>query len=163
MARRRAQLPSADELFGKTKESRLERQEENVNKWDIQVPKDVLDVGTKMQAAPTTNPARPRAWTIGYNPNTQTLIIVFRDNTWWQYENVGSEMWIGLKNSGSTGKYLRTSGLDTWPDMGPADMEALSAGTREQISSTAESASRIQNSTPITDLRKVSAAELFGV
>jgi hypothetical protein len=72
-------------------------------------------------------------------------------------------MWIGLKNSGSTGKYLRTSGLDTWPDMGPANMDALSAGTKEQISSTAESASRIQSSTPITDLRKVSAAELFGV
>ena len=124
----------------------------DITEFSMQIPNDVTggassnteDVGTALTTAPTTNPKRPRAYTIGYNPNTRTLIVIFRDNVWWQYNNVPADMWLGLKSSDSTGKYLRESGLDTWDDMGPAQLSDLSAATLVQFSDTAQKASRIQ-------------------
>lgn len=149
-------LPTLDEtMFGIRSEQRAAREQpEDVESgWDVGMPNDVQNVGTELTTAPTTNPKRPRALTIGYNPTSRTLIIVFRDNTWWQYNNVPVDTWVGLRNSSSTGKYLREEGLDTWPDMGPADMNSLSEGVKAQFSSSAQSASDIQNSE--TALEKV--------
>lgn len=165
-------LPTYDEvMFGRMVEGRQGREQdlESQTGWDVAIPKDVENVGTEMTTAPTTNPKRPRALTIGYNPNTSTLIVVFRDNTWWQYNNVPVDMWMGLRNSASTGKYLREEGLDTWPDMGPANMDALSESVKAQISESAQSASNIQNSDTTIEkvlrgessLRSFSAEELF--
>lgn len=116
--------------------------------FDVTIPTDVLSTAMEMETAPTSNPKRPRAWTVGYNPGTRTLLVIFRDNTWWQYDNVPTDLWIALKSSSSTGKFLRESGLDQWPSMGPADMDSLSAATKEQFSYTAAIASNIQN-TPL--------------
>lgn len=116
--------------------------------FDITIPTDVINAAIEMDTAPTSNPKRPRAWTIGYNPVSKTLVVIFRDNTWWQYNNVPTDMWIALKGSNSTGKFLRESGLDSWQDMGPADMDSLSAATKEQLGYTAAIASNIQ-STPL--------------
>lgn len=165
-------LPTYDELmFGRMVDSRQGREqtEEQQTGWEVAIPKDVDNAGTELTTAPTTNPSRPRALSIGYNPNSNTLIVVFRDNTWWQYNNVPVDMWMGLRNSASTGKYLREEGLDTWPDMGPANMDNLSEAVKAQISDSAQSASDIQNSdTAIqkvlrgeTSLRSFSAEELF--
>lgn len=165
-------LPTYDEvMFGRMVEGRQGREQdlESQTGWDVAIPKDVENVGTEMTTAPTTNPKRPRALTIGYNPNTSTLIVVFRDNTWWQYNNVPVDMWMGLRNSASTGKYLREEGLDTWPDMGPANMDDLSESVKAQISESAQSASNIQNSDTTIEkvlrgessLRSFSAEELF--
>jgi len=165
-------IPTLDDImFGRMVDSRQGREqtESQQTGWDVAIPKDVENVGTEMTTAPTINPKRPRALTIGYNPNTNTLIVVFRDNTWWQYNNVPVDMWIGLRNSASTGKYLREEGLDTWPDMGPANMDDLSEAVKAQISDSAQSASDIQNSDSAlskvlrgeTSLRSFSAEELF--
>lgn len=165
-------LPTYDEvMFGRMVEGRQGREQdlESQTGWDVAIPKDVENVGTEMTTAPTTNPKRPRALTIGYNPNTSTLIVVFRDNTWWQYNNVPVDMWMGLRNSASTGKYLREEGLDTWPDMGPANMDDISESVKAQISESAQSASNIQNSDTTIEkvlrgessLRSFSAEELF--
>lgn len=78
--------------------------------------------------APTTNPLRPRALKAGYNPTTKTLVIIFRPNQkqnpltgnmsntgpapWIKYEDIDLDLWEGLKNTSSTGEYLRTSGID---------------------------------------------------
>jgi hypothetical protein len=124
--------------------------------WDVSIPNDVKDAGLEVQTAPTTNPKRPRAYTIAYNLNTNTLVIIFRKNVWWQYNNVPVPTWQGLKNSASTGRYLIDSGLDNWGDMGPADLDALSAGTKERLSYSAEVAGRMQNG--ITTLDE----QLFG-
>ena len=165
-------IPTLDDImFGRMVDSRQGREqtESQQTGWDVAIPKDVENVGTEMTTAPTINPKRPRALTIGYNPNTNTLIVVFRDNTWWQYNNVPVDMWIGLRNSASTGKYLREEGLDTWPDMGPANMDDLSESVKAQISDSAQSASDIQNSDTAIEkvlrgessLRSFSAEELF--
>lgn len=165
-------LPTFDELtFGRMVEGRQgrEQREEQQTGWDIAIPKDVENVGTELTTAPTTNPTRPRALTVGYNPNTNTLIVVFRDNTWWQYNNVPVDVWLGLRSSPSTGKYLREEGLDNWPDMGPANMDNLSEGVKAQIGLSAQSASDIQNSNTALEkvlrgtssLKSFSAEELF--
>lgn len=121
---------------------------DNSPNFDITIPTDVLNAAVEMDTAPTTNPKRPRAWTVGYNPANRTLLVIFRDNTWWQYDDVPADLWIALKSSNSTGKFLRESGLDQWPSMGPANMDSLSAATKEQFSYTATIASNIQN-TPL--------------
>lgn len=167
-----SKLPTFDDvMFGKNIEQRTAREQTTVQQtgWDIAIPNDVENVGTELTTAPTTNPKRPRALTIGYNPNSRTLIVVFRDNTWWQYNNVPVDMWTSLRSSQSTGKFLREEGLDQWQDMGPADMDSLSEGVKAQLSASAQSASDIQNSE--TTLQKVlkgksslqsfSAEELF--
>ena len=163
-------LPTIDELmFGRMVESRQGREQtpEQQTGWDVAIPKDVENVGTELTTAPTTNPSRPRALTIGYNSTTSTLIVVFYDNTWWQYNNVPVDTWLSLRSSASTGKFLREEGLDSWPDMGPANMDDLSEGVKAQIGMSAYNASSIQNSNAVIktrgneSLRSFSSEELF--
>lgn len=121
-----------------------------LNDFDSRIPKDVLEAGTKMETAPTSNPTRPRAKSLGYNSNTNTLYIVFRDNTWWEYRNVPTQHWIGLQNADSTGRYLSKvrvgAGpvLDQWPDMGPADLSNMSEEAKTRLADNAAKADRMQ-------------------
>jgi hypothetical protein len=114
------------------------------NDFSSVIPRDVKDAGVRMETAPTSNPERPRAKTLGYNPNTNTLYIVFRDNTWWEYRNVPVSMWVGIQNSSSTGKYLAKSGLNQWGDMGPADLSTMSEEAKTRMADNASKADRIQ-------------------
>jgi hypothetical protein len=121
---------------------------DNPGDWSIELPNEVKDVGTEVLTAPTANPVRPRAYTIGYNHNTNTVIIVFRSGAWWQYEDVSVEVWMGLKNSSSTNKYLPIL-EQACSSHGPANTDALSGGTKERFSYSASQASRIQNKEPL--------------
>jgi len=130
--------------------------------WLVSIPKELKNAGAEVKNAPTTNQERPRAWTIAYHPEDRKLVVVFRDNTWWQYNNVPVQMWEGLKASGSTGKYLRTSGLDQWPDMGPADMSEFSSGAKEKISQTALISSKLGKPLPDDfNIKNFTAKEIF--
>lgn len=115
-----------------------------LNDFTSVIPRDVKEAGVRMETASTLNPERPRAKTIGYNSNTNTLYVVFRDNTWWEYRNVPVSMWTGIQNTSSTGRYLRKSGLDQWPDMGPADLSTMSEEARTRMADNAAKADRIQ-------------------
>lgn len=128
-------------------------------KWkdtEVVIPNDVSKAPEpqvnrgEMRSAPTINPGRPRALVVAYAPEANKLIVVFRDGTWWEYNNVPTNMWLGLKNSPSTGRYLRSSGLDGWSDMGPASVADMPESLKEQISYTAQIASSIQNSPAYT-------------
>lgn len=110
------------------------------------IPRDVTEAGVRMETAPTSNPERPRAKSIGYNLNTNTLYVVFRDNTWWEYRKVPVSFWVGIQNSASTGKYLDKSGLDRWKDMGPADLSTMSEEAKTRLADNASKADRIQSS-----------------
>jgi hypothetical protein len=114
------------------------------NDFTSVIPRDVKEAGVRMETAPTSNAERPRAKTLGYNPNTNTLYIVFRDNTWWEYRNVPVKMWTGIQNSSSTGKYLIKSGLNQWPDMGPANLSTMSEEAKTRMADNASKADRIQ-------------------
>jgi hypothetical protein len=129
MARKKATLPSWAEM---------EAMHGNVSDFEVETPKDVEEAGMQSYNAPTINHARPRAYTIAYNPNTNTLIVVFREGQWWKYNNVPVEMWNKLKASPSTGKYLKESGLDAWGDMGPADPNDFTEATRTKINYSAQ-------------------------
>jgi hypothetical protein len=98
----------------------------------------------EFQYANTTNSSRPRAMAIGYDYNSRTLYIVFRDGTEWQYDNVGANHWEALQITDSTGKYLASSGLDRWPTMGPADLDKITPEAQARLSQVAATASRIQ-------------------
>ena len=117
----------------------------------MQVPNDVLgnsssstsDVGFTSGVAPTNNPSRPRAYAIAYNPNSKTVYIVFRSNAWWKYNDVSTEVWLGLSGSSSTNDYLPTL-ESSCSSHGPADLTDMSSASWAQLSSLASSASRLQ-------------------
>lgn len=138
-----------------TMKSRFDEASEELAKtsgFSSAVPRDVQNASVSMETAPTKNPQRPRAKSIGYNSNTNTLYIVFRDNTWWEYRNVPIAYWIGLQNSASTGKYLSTvtigsfPTLDTWSDMGPADLSKMSEEAKTRLADNASKSDRLQSS-----------------
>lgn len=56
----------------------------------------------------TTNPQRPRTLSAGYDRASQTLSVVFRDGTAWNYYGVTYQMWTAFKASPSPGRYIRT-------------------------------------------------------
>lgn len=136
--------------------------------YDDLVGDQVTDSGFVIQTAPTNNPGRPRAQTIGYNPNTNVLVIVFRDGTWWQYNDVGPDVWLGLKSSGSTNDYLSII-EGSCSSHGPADMSSMSEGVKAQIAQNAQISSDIQSGDNILEkvtsetfnLRNFTAEELF--
>ncbi len=139
------QLATARARFDEVSEELAKR-----NDFTSVIPRDVREAGVKLETAPTSNPERPRAKSLGYNPNTNTLYVVFRDNTWWEYRNVPTQHWIGLQNADSTGRYLskvRVGGgpvLDQWPDMGPADLTNMSEESKTRLADNASKADRIQ-------------------
>lgn len=104
----------------------------------------VPEEGFKQQAANTTNPIRPRAKAVGYNFDNRSLYVVFRDGTWWEYRNCPISHYENLKTTESTGKYLASSGLDNWPDMGPANLDDLASERKERLSYAAEASARLQ-------------------
>lgn len=112
--------------------------------FDKEFVVEVPSEGFKQLAANTTNPTRPRAKAIAYNFENRSLYVVFRDGTWWEYRNCPVSYFEGLKNTDSTGKYLRESGLDTWSDMGPADIDEMSSERKERLSYAAEASGRLQ-------------------
>ena len=80
--------------------------------------------------APTTNPSRPRALKIAYSKEAQKLVVKFRDNTWWEYNDIPVEIWNDIKASDSTGKYLASSGLDQYGNMGIFNPDEMAPETR---------------------------------
>lgn len=109
-------------------------------RFSVAVPAE----GFKQQAANTTNPIRPRAKAVGYDFDTRSLYVVFRDGTWWEYRNCPVSHYENLMTTDSTGKYLASSGLDRWPDMGPADLSAITSERQERLSYAAEASARLQ-------------------
>jgi len=86
-----------------------------------------------MRTTTSSNPKKPRTVKAGFDYTTFKMVVVFRDGTWWQYNGVPVQIWEGFKAASSKGQYLASSGLDSWPDMGPADINELSRAQRTQI------------------------------
>ena len=153
-----ARLNEASEELKKSRERNLNTFERNTadnspealassnqpDTWSIDMPNDVKNVGTEVYTAPTKNPKRPRAYTVGYNHNTRTVVIVMRSGAWWQYNDVQVPVWLGLKNSPSTNNYLPILEA-ACSSHHAADMDALSAGTKERFSYSAAIAGRMQS------------------
>lgn len=95
---------------------------------------EVVDTGgPAMLPTTSSNPTRPRTLKAGYDYEHQTLVVVFRDGTWWEYRNVPVTLWEGFKSAESKGRYLRESGLDQWDSMGPANVDNMPKHRREAL------------------------------
>ena len=107
-------------------------QESDANDNDFEVDDPSISM-PNMLTTTSSNPKKPRTVKAGFDYKTFKMIVVFRDGTWWQYNGVPVQIWEGFKQAVSKGQYLTSSGLDSWPDMGPADMNQLSRAQRTQI------------------------------
>jgi hypothetical protein len=101
--------------------------------YEVTDSREPEDTSYTTQTAPTKNPKRPRALKLAYSRQSETLVVRFRDGTWWGYYGVPVETWNELKASESTGVYLKESGLDQWPDMGAFNPAEMSPGPRTQL------------------------------
>lgn len=86
----------------------------------------------------TSNPARPRTVAAGFDPATNTLTLVFRDGTFYNYYEVSRQEWNTFKELPSKWEYIRNS-LDSHP-RGEADPSSISAGVRQAIYQVARTA-----------------------
>lgn len=103
---------------------------------------------TLMTTTTSSNPSKPRTLKAGYDYANNILTVVFRDGTWWEYRNVPEELWTAFKMSESKGRFLRDSGLDTWDDMGPADIESMPRHRRELMNDISEFTEYMYGATP---------------
>lgn len=151
MPRKRAQIPSVELLFGSRVEQGYGASENKVlptledylfsnpkTKKEQKAEEETFQtvVATNMRATTSSNPKRPRTLKAGYDLKTQTMTVVFRDGTWWNYYGVPSYMWQGFILAESKGQYLASSGLDQWPKMGPADPAGMPTYQRVQLNDT---------------------------
>lgn len=95
----------------------------------------------------TTNYRRPRTVAAGYDPESRTVTVVFRDGTFYNYYDVPPTVWIKFHTSLSKGPMLnranRKQGFDG--DLlkyrhGPADISALSPVAKEFMYTVARTA-----------------------
>lgn len=91
----------------------------------------------------STNYSRPRTVAAGYDPSTQTMTVVFRDGTFYNYYEVAPTEWAAFYASYSKGApWLNrgfpngkqaADGLFINKPRGYADVNALPAGVQEQL------------------------------
>ena len=163
MARKKAPLGNWDQTVGPAGSRSMDfsvkaylSEPEEAEDIEVVIPNDITNVGFEATTAPTKKPSRPRALTIGYNPTTKTVYIVFRTNHWHQYNDVSTEIWLGLKNSDSTNDYLPRLEAEC-SSHEPAQLTGISAGTLARLSNASARASSIQKG----DLRNWSAQDFF--
>lgn len=107
---------------------------------------DFEAVTPRMENTSSSNPSRPRTIKAGYDYKSKTMVVVFRDGTWWEYRNVPRDMWDEFKMADSKGRYLRASGLDSWGNMGPANISAMPRHRRVQMNDVSEFANYMYSS-----------------
>ena len=73
----------------------------------------------------TTNPKRPRTVAAGYDKRRQTLTVVFRDGTFYNYYEVSPVEWQAFKSRVSKGQYIYQY-LD-YKSRGPANVNSIPA------------------------------------
>ena len=118
----------------------IDREVEIIETEDLSLP----PVKLELRSTQTTNPSRPRTIAAGYDGNTRTITVVFRDETWYNYYDVPSDMWDQFKQAPSKGVYLRESGLDYWHSRGEANREGLSSRSLAQYDSIVKASRRKQ-------------------
>ena len=122
-----------------------DQQSPNAGTWQVSQLRDV-HYHPQVAATESDKTGRtPRARVVAYDPEENTLIVVFWDNTWWQYNNVPVQMWSGISSTSSTGGFLHDSGLNSWGDMHEADIDPIPLAVRAQISQMAMSATRLRS------------------
>lgn len=79
----------------------------------------------------TINPKRPRTVAAGYDKGRETLTVIFRDGTFYNYYEVSATEWNAFKANVSKGRYIY-SVLDYHP-RGPADVGSVPEYARRAL------------------------------
>lgn len=66
------------------------------------------------QPTPTINPGRPRTLAAGYDENTRTMRVKFRDGEIYEYYRVPPSVWWKFQRAQSPGRYINTT-LNRYP------------------------------------------------
>jgi hypothetical protein len=61
------------------------------------------------QPTPSINPPRPRTLAAGYDENTHTLRVRFRDGTPWEYYDVPPAVWRNFARTNSPGRFINST------------------------------------------------------
>lgn len=134
---KRISIPSVDSLLSKPDRRASALLDNMMSEAEASTSDESFEVvdtgGPALLPTTSSNPTRPRTLKAGYDYESQTLVVVFRDGTWWEYRNVPTAMWDGFKAAESKGRYLRDSGLDQWDSMGPANIDNMPKHRREAL------------------------------
>ena len=105
---------------------------------DPSAPVVITDIPTS-----STNYSRPSTVAAGYDPDTLTMTVVFRDGTFYNYYDVKPGEWENFSASYSKGKpwlnrgftncMQKTDGLFIGKPRGVADVDSLPADIQEQL------------------------------
>jgi hypothetical protein len=94
--------PSAE-----AEESRDDRLESDRTRLAIDLARDGDDsLLLPYQPTPSINPPRPRTLAAGYDRDTSTLRVRFRDGTPWEYYNVPPRVWKNFRAVKSPGRFI---------------------------------------------------------
>jgi hypothetical protein len=110
------------------------------------VPKEPVEFATLQDdyvkiPTNTTNYQRPRTVAAAWDPNLQTLTVIFRDSTFYNYYTVVKSEWDAFKDHMSPGEYIADT-LDDKP-RGPADVDSLIDSLGEDVLARAAQAARM--------------------
>ena len=113
-----------------------------------ELPYEGIPETMQLKATYTSNPARPRTLRAGYDPKNQTMTVVFRDGTWWNYYDVPEDVWSEFKAAKSKGEYLWNNGFDNRNGgiyaYGATDMSLLSRHQKVMLAQTVEISRKLQ-------------------
>jgi hypothetical protein len=101
--------------------------------WNPQYAEPQAAVSITDFPTSSSNYLRPRTVAAGWDPDTQTLTVVFRDGTFWNYYEVPESVWIKFHAAYSKGPHLNRASKTQSSDgdllsyaNGPADTSQLS-------------------------------------
>jgi hypothetical protein len=66
------------------------------------------------QPTPTINPGRPRTLAAGYDQNTMTMRVKFRDGEMYEYYQVPPSVWYQFQRAQSPGRFINSK-LNSYP------------------------------------------------
>ena len=134
---------------------------ENEDTYDVaegDVPYEGVPDDMQIKATSTTTPARPRTLRAGYDKNSQTMTVVFRDGRWWNYYDVPESVWLDFKGTFSKGEFLRENGFDDgFYAMGATDMSQVSRQQRVMLTQSVEISRKLQQA-----LKGKQSTKLYG-
>ena len=123
-----------------TNEEGPESEQKEDSEFDTDEPATIPTLFTTT----SSKPERPRTLRAGYDRKNQRLVVVFRDGTWYEYNEVPEEMWQGFQAAQSKSAFIESSGMNDLP-RGIISPNSLSKSRRVQMTSLKNFSKRMYN------------------
>ena len=96
-----------------------------------------ISTPVNMSTTSSSKPERPRTLRAGYDHQGERLVVVFRDGTWYEYQNVSVDMWQEFQAAKSKSPLLDST-IFTSLNRGAISPNTMSRSQRVQMSNTQE-------------------------